>query len=263
VIDELPRLLRRWAVDWLAGADATVCEEILAPSYRILIGGYLLDGRETYVRETVRQLNRFPGLGLTVHELVHSGEEAAVRFTEHGAAASLDWRPAAWQGIALFRSDGEHLVQCFAEEDYLSRRRQLDSGLCDAIEPPGVSPWTTRAGNPDPAAEATVTAWLERGELSGVTLDDSWQGHDVQVDLSDTHAELDALFSSEQRVAFHGVMRGSYARGLGAAGTGQRVPAALHLGGIVTVADGRVTGGHVVRDRLGLQRALRAGQLGE
>ena len=33
-------------------------------------------------------------------------------------------------------------------------------------------------------------------------------------------------------------------------------PATLHLVGLVTVADGRVSGGRVVRDRLGLARSL-------
>lgn len=249
-------LVRRWAVDWLASADPTVCEEILSPTYRILIGGYVLDGRDDYVRGTVEQLSRFPGLGLTVHEVVCSGEQAAVRFTEHGAAARLGWRPAAWQGVALFRSDGDHLVECFAEEDYWSRRRQLDSGVCDPIEPPAASPWTTVAGEPDPAAEATVRDWLERGELSGVILDDSWQGRDARIALTDIHTELDALFSAGRQVAFHGVMRGRYAGGLGGEDRNLGTPAVLHLAGVVTAADGRVTNGHVVRDRLGLQRAL-------
>ena len=70
-------LVRRWAVDWLAARNPAVCEEILAPEYSLLIGGFLLDGREAYVAGTLEQLDRFPGLGLTVHEVMASADRVA------------------------------------------------------------------------------------------------------------------------------------------------------------------------------------------
>ena len=255
-------LVRRWAVEWLAGADPGVCEEILADSYRIHIGGHVLDGREDYVAGTVAQLQRFPGLGLTVHELICSGDppcqggsRIAVRFTEHGAAPRLEGRAAAWAGVALFAVDGARLVDCWAEEDYLSRRRQLDVGTADPIEAPAAAPWSAEPVAGDPAAEAVARAWLAAGDLSAVTLDDGWLGHPTPALLADPSIELDALFCAGQRVAFHGRQSGRYAGGLDGVPADGR-SAAHHLAGVVTVADGEVTCGRIVRDRLGLARSL-------
>ena len=120
----------------------------------------------------MEQLGRFPGLVVSVHQLIHNGERVALRFTEHGASARLE-RRAAWGGVALFESDGSRLTKCFAEEDYLSRRRQLDGGDPDPIDRPATAPWTTAIEPPDPAA--------------------------------------DLLFSAGRDVAFHGVRRGAAA----------------------------------------------------
>jgi SnoaL-like domain len=249
-MDPLVSLVRRWAVDWLSSNDPSVCDEIMAPTYSISIGGFRLHGRAEYVSGTVAQLDRFPGLGLTIHELMTSGDRVALRFTEHGAAAKLGGREAAWGGVALFRWDGRRLTECFAEEDYASRRRQLDSGECDRIEPPAPAPWNTAPEQPDPAAEDAVRRWLRIGDLSSVELDDSWLGREATVPLEDVTTDLDELFSAGRRVAFHGVQRGIYAHGR------DRVPAPLHLAGLVHVEHGAVVRGRVVRDRLGLQRAL-------
>jgi hypothetical protein len=167
-------LVRRWAVDWLACANPGVCEEILAPEYAVVIGDHRLGPREAYVEAALEQLRRFPGLGWTVHELIATRGRAAVRLTAHGASKG---RPAAWRCVAVFRGDAERLSACFAEEDYAARRRQLDSGVCDAIEPPAVAPWSTEPLERDAGAEAVVREWLG--------------------------AEPDELFSAGPRVAFH------------------------------------------------------------
>jgi SnoaL-like protein len=254
----LVSLVRRWAVDWLAAGQPAVCEEILTPDYAILIGGYLLDGRDDYVNGTLAQLDRFPGLGLTVHQLVCSDDQIAVRFTEHGASARLDWQPAAWTGIALFRWDGQRLSGCRAEEDYLGRRRQLATRRCDPIEPPAAAPWSTRPAPRDASAEAVVTDWLARGDLSPATLDDGWTGRETSEHLQDAEVEIGELFSAGTDVAFHARQTGRYAGGL----NGLEVvgaPGAHHLAGIVQVQDGAVRGGRIIRDRLGLSRALAEG----
>jgi hypothetical protein len=255
-VEPLVSVLRRWAVDWLASADPSICTEILAPEYSLLIGGYQLDGRDEYVAATVNQLSRFPGLGLTIHELICAGDRAALRFTEHGAAEKLDWRQSAWGGVALFRWDGRQLTEGFAEEDYYSRRRQLASGQCDPIEAPAPAPWNTVARERDPVAEDVVRSWLERGELTSVELDDSWIGHDVTCHLEDVTVELNELFSAGGSVAFHGVLRGRYVGGLEDMKDAAAGPASLHVAGIVSVERGEVVGGRVIRDRLGLARAL-------
>jgi hypothetical protein len=247
-MDPFVGLARRWAVDWLAAADASVCDEILAPEYTVVIGGHRLGPRDAYVEAALGQLERFPGLGLTVHELIARSDHVAVRFTEHGPSPRHDGRAAAWGGVALFRWDGQRLTDCFAEEDYLSRRRQLASGTPDPIEPPAPAPWATVVQRPDPAAEEVVRRWLQRGDFSRAERDDSWLGHHATVDLAHLAIDVDELFSAGNRVAFHGIQLGEVA------GAPDRV--GLHLAGLVTVEHGEVAGGRVVRDRLGLSRAL-------
>lgn len=255
-MDPMVSLVRRWAVEWIAAADPSVCAEILAPEYQILIGGYVLGPRERYIEGTVEQLDRFPGLGLTVHELIRSEGRLAVRFTEHGASVKLDDRAAAWGGIALFRWNGEQLTECFAEEDYLARRRQLAGGRCDPIDRPSPAPWNATHVEPDPEAEAVVRAWLATGGFAGAELDDAWLGRPAPLLLDDPETELTELFSAGPRVAFHGLQRGRYAGGLEGIDAAPGSEAAHHLVGLVTVADARVSEGRVIRDRLGMQRAL-------
>lgn len=248
--------LRRWAVDWLSARRPEVCDDILTPDYSILIGGFLLDGRDAYIEGTLGQLDRFPGLGLTVHELIWAGGKAALRFTEHGASPRHGGNPAGWGGVALFEGDGERLHRCYAEEDYLSRRRQLAAGVPDRIEGPVAAPWNTPEGEPDAAAESVVREWLQAADFENVSCDDGWLGSSVAVPLEGGETEVDALFSAGSKVAFHGVRRGAYAGGLDGLDGERGAPAELHFSGLVEVAGGRVAGGRVVRDRLGLSRSL-------
>ena len=260
LIDARLTLVRRWAVQWLTAGEPAVCDEILDPAYQIATSGSVIDGREAYVTATMGQLETFPGMGLTIHELMWSGDRLAVRFSEHGASARREDRVAAWGGVSLFATDGERLTRCWAEEDYLSRRRQLASGAPDPVDRPAASPWTTEPGAADPAAEDVVRRWLAGADLDGVALDDAWLGHPAPELLDDVSVELDMIFSAGPHVAFHGRQAGTYRGGLDGvdtAATGRA--AAHHLAGIVTVTDGVVSGGHVVRDRLGLARSLRAG----
>jgi hypothetical protein len=252
-------LVRRWAVDWLASADPDACDAILAADYSILIGGFRLEPRERYIAETLKQLNRFPGLGLTIHELMTDGNRVAVRFTEHGAAVSLEGRPAAWGGVALFRSEDGRLSACWTEENYLGRRRQLDSGVADQIEAPATAPWNTVKQAANPAAEAVVRDWLGVGGFAGVDLDDGWLGYPVERHLDDVEVELNEMFSAGDRVAFHGRLRGRFTGGLDNTDRAIGSLAELHIVGLVTVTNAEVTGGRVVRDRLGLQRSLATG----
>lgn len=254
-MDPQVSLVRRWAVDWLCRADPEVCEEILAPTYGILIGGFMLEPRDRYIEATLGQIARFPGLGLTIHELIAAPGHVAVRFTEHGASARMDGREAAWRGVALFRTAGERLTACWAEEDYAARRRQLDAGVCDVIDPPAAAPWNVAEREPDRSSETAVRAWLERGALAGsVVLDDADGGDDL---LADATVDVNELFSAGDRVAFHATQRGRYAGGLDGVPVGEGA-AVLHLAGLVHVRDGAVAGGLVVRDRLGLARSLGA-----
>jgi len=259
VTDPMVALVRRWAVDWLNGQHPEACGDVLAPEYALLIGGYLLGPRETYVPATLAQLSRYPGLVVTTHQLVVSGDRVAIVFTESGASSRLGGRAAAWTGVSLFRGDGRRLTHCWAEEDYYGRRRQLESGQCDPVAPPAAAPWDTVPQDPDPGAEEAVRDWLAGPDLraADVVCDDEGTGQSAERLLDVTGCEVTELFSAGEHVAFSAVQSGTYLGGL--TGLDDRVgrPARLNLAGLVQVRDGRVVGGRVVRDRLGTVRALR------
>jgi SnoaL-like domain len=252
VVEPIAGLVRRWALAWVTLGDVQAAEQVLAPEYRIRISGTVLDGRAAYVEGGLGQIERFEGWTLTVHELIFNGERVAVRFTLHGADRARELRRAAWGGVAMFRTDGHQLTECFAEEDYFSRRRQLAEGRSDAIAPPGAAPWNVQPADPSPEAEATVRDWLADGRFSAVALDDGAAGGLID----DPELELHELFSAGEQVAFHGRLSGSYAGGLDGCDAPAGASAAHDFAGLVTVADGQVRGGRVIRDRLGMLRAL-------
>lgn len=254
-------LVRRYVVEYMNAHDPGVCPEIMEPDYVLHIGDHVMAGRdEAYVPAVKGQFAQFPDLRLTVHDLLTSGDRLALRMSEQGSSLRHGGRAASWAGIVLHRWNGSRLVETYAEEDYLSRRRQLAGGLCDAVEAAADAPWSVAAQPADPAAEAIARRWLESGAAgaggAGITWDEGASGGPL-VEAAST--AVDELFSAGGRVAFHAVVRGRYAGGLpGLEGHDGRA-AALGLAGILTVRDGAVAGGHIVRDRLGLQRSLTAG----
>ncbi|MFR9805045.1 nuclear transport factor 2 family protein [Pseudonocardia sp. RS010] len=256
-IHPMAGLMRRFAVDWLDRADVAVTEEIMAAGYTVHIGGVVLEGREAYAPATAGQLAQFPGLTITVHDVLYAaGDRAALRFTEHGASAKGG--AAAWRGIGLFRAEGGQLVHNVVEEDYLARRRQLVGGVADPVDPPMVAPWTEPVGEPDPDAEKQVRAWLEAlGPVGpGVTWDDARLGDAPDPLLEVSGCEVREVFSAGGRVAFHAVQRGRYAGGLPDVDAAVGRAAELSMVGLVAPGPDGVVTGHVVRDRLGLRRVL-------
>ncbi|MDT7743201.1 MAG: hypothetical protein QOE59_2279 [Actinomycetota bacterium] len=250
----LGTLMRRFIVDWLDRADASVPPEILAPEYTIVIAGVEMVGRDAYLEATSGQLARFPGLTVTVHGAFYSPDGlAALRFTEHGASARGG--AASWRGIGLFRAEDGRLVHNATEEDYLARRRQLRCGLPDAVDPPMVAPWTEPVREPDPEAEKAVRTWLEAGAPPepGLVLDDG-RSDDALLDVE--RVEVTELFSAGRRAAVHAVLHGRYAGGLPDADAAPGMEVRMGVAGIVEVGPDGTLSGHVVRDRLGLRRAL-------
>lgn len=265
-------LMRRYVNDYTNRHDTSVCAAIMEPGYVLHMGPHLVEGRdEVYIPAAQKQFTQFPGLCLTVHEIVTDGERLAMRFSEHGRSVRHDGRGAAWSGLGLYRWNGRKLVENFVEQDYLTRRRQLSSGVPDAVGAPALAPWDTGAEPPDPNAEAVVRRWIDAGLPGGdVTLDDGDATpllHDATSDVATSDvatSDVDSLFSAGKHVAFRLSRHGRYAGGLGAdAGIDDAAltgaAATLHLVGLVTVEHGRVSGGHIVRDRLGLARAVSAG----
>ncbi len=252
-------LVRRWAVDWLGGQHAEACDDVLAPEYTLLIGGYLLGPRATYVPATLAQLSRYPGLLVTAHQVIASGDRVALVFTESGASVRLGGRTAAWSGVSLFRSDGSRLTHCWAEEDYYGRRRQLESRVCDPIAAPTPAPWDTVPQPADPTAEEVVRAWLAGPDLRSaeVVCDDEATGQPAERLLDVASCEVSELFSAGDQVAFSAVQTGRYLGGLDGLDDLVGQTAVLNAAGLVQVQGGRVVGGRVARDRLGTARTLR------
>ena len=249
--DTILPLVRRWAVNWINGHDAQATEDLMVPEYALRIGTFDLTTRAAYVDATVSQLAQFPGLVLTVHEVLTNGTQAAIRFSEHGASLRHEGRAAVWTGVVLFESDGTHLVRTWAEEDYAARRRQLASGIPDPVGAPALAPWDTTPAEPDRAAEDVVHQWLSAGlpSVDGVTWDDEHLD-DAGHALSSDRGEVDVVMSAGDRVAFHGRVHGVARDGSGTAGT-------IDVAGLVVVQSGRVAGGTVVSDRLAALSALK------
>jgi hypothetical protein len=258
-IHPMGALMRRFVVDWLDRADPAVVPELFAPDYAIDIAGVHMPGREAYLEATSAQLARFPGLTVTVHDAMYTPDgRAALRFTEHGASARGG--SAAWRGIGLFRAEldgrgGGVLVHNATEEDYLGRRRQLLAGRPDPVDPPMVAPWTEPPVDPDPEAEKSVRAWLDGGApaRSGITYDDGLAAIDL---LDDPAIAVDTLVTAGRRVAVHGVARGRYAGGLPDVDVTPGAEVTQGLAALLDVAPDGTLSGHVVRDRLGVHRAL-------
>lgn len=251
-------LARRWVVDYFNRQDAGICAQFIEPAYTLRIGETVFAGRdEQWLPAVEKQFQTFPGMGMTVHQVLVGSDRVAVLFSEHGASGGVGGRVAVWSGVAIYRSNGRKLVGCVAQEDYQTRLRQLKSGVADPVEPPAAAPWDTPALPADAQAEAVVRRWLEQ----------SWPIADSRVRCDDEHitgvplvfdvaaGEVTELFSSGSEVAFHVRQTGHYRSGLPgieASGDSQ----VLHCNGIVRVEGGQVVSGRVIRDRIGLRAAL-------
>jgi hypothetical protein len=250
------RLMQRFVIDYFNRHDLAVCREIMAEDYQSQVGDSVFIGREdNYVPAVARQFEQFPGLGMTVHGLLVGTDSIALHFSEHGASGGPGGRICCWVGIALFRSERDRFVACAAEEDYFARRRQLTNGVCDVIEPPAAAPWDMTPLPPNPQAEASVRAWLNASwPQAGVRCDDhSCESASLRFDVE--HCEITQMFSADSGVAFHARQTGRYLGGL--PGIVEPKSAVLFVAGIVEVVDGVVRSGRVIRDRAGLQRALK------
>lgn len=261
-IHPLAKLLRGFAVDFLTCHDLSVVPRIMAPDYCLHIGGHVLSGRDSeYLPATAAQLRQFPGLCVTVHDVVLGTDGIAMQFTEHGASYRDGGRSATWRGVTLFRTEGERLRVGWAEEDYFSRKVQLVSGVCDTVDVPCPTPWDGEPQEPDPAVEETARHWLLTPEKMPDLPDAHWisaaNPHpDTVINIADT--TIDTLFSAGDRVAFHLQRHGTYAGGFedidnNAVGT----PIVLRSAGLLTIRDGQVVAARITSDRLGLYRSLR------
>lgn len=256
------RLLRGFAVDFLTAHSADAARTIMAPGYRLSISGHLFDGRDaSYLPATIAQLDAFPGLCVTVHDVVLAPGAAAMRFTEHGAAAK-DGTISTWGGITLFEIADGQLQHGWAEEDYYARKRQLKSRVADAILPPHAAPWDVAVAEPDPSTEAVVRDWIAGQSTIFDSIDEiSAEGPRLTSLIAPETIAVSYLFSSGKRAAFHAVLKGRYAGGypdVAADRIGETVT--MPVAGIVDTDGRSITKVQLCGDRLTLNRTLLPGR---
>ena len=258
------QLLRRWVVDYFNSHDAAAAREFIVPDYTLRIGDTVFSGRDDAWLPAVRQqMELFPGLGMTVHHVLAGSDRVAAWFSEHGASGGPGGRTACWSGVAIYRSDGERLTGCVAQEDYTTRLRQLKSGVADPVDPPAVAPWDTQPLPPDAEAEGVVQRWLAQSwpvDTPGVRCDDDHiTGVPLQFDVQG--CDFTELFSSGPDVAFHVQQAGRYRGGLAGLAASD-ADMLLHVNGIVRVEGGAVRSGRVIRDRGALRVRLKSPRVG-
>lgn len=257
-MDPFVALMRTYCIDYTNSHDLSVCDSIMEPDYVVRICGMALERDSAYKPSVELVFQRFPALGLVVHELATNGERLVMRFSEHGGAPS--GALACWAGIGLYDWNGTKLTSCRVEQDFWSQRRQLATGVPDPLEPPHLDPWLTTEVEPaDPATEATVRSWLDAGNLADVGGGriDELPATQHQPILRPERVEVHDLFSAGHRVAFHVTMRGAYTGGL--AGVDRLgADAALDIAGLAAVDGDRIVDLHAVTDRLGASSALRS-----
>lgn len=254
-------LMRRYAVNYTACHAIDVCDEIMIPEYILWMGGHRVAGRdEAYKPAALKQFDQFPNLGFTVHEVIANGDRLALRFSEHGASIRHHLRLAVWSGIGLYRWNGERLTECRVEQDYYSRALQLASGQPFSVESPAVDPWVIQPVAADSSAEKSARLWLadsDRRKLSSAVRFDDGSGLSEQFKFDIDDVIVEDIFSAGDRVAFHVRFNGTYQAGIESCNQA-REGVSLFATGIVKVENGSVVGGNVVRNRLQLQRDLKA-----
>jgi len=256
-------LMRTYCIDYTNSHDQTLYDQIMEPDYVLHTMGFTLAGRdEAYSPAVTRVFEEFPGLGLTVHELILNDDRLCMRFSEHGAAADHDDRLTAWRGVGLYRWNGRRLVENWVEQDYASRDRQLATGVPNPLDPPHLDPWvTTRPVPEDADAVATARQFLSAGDLTAaggeVVIDDSDTTGVVEQVVAVERVTIDDLFSAGPRVAFHLTLHGPYTGGLAAvddAAIGS--PVDLHVAGTASVDGEEVRDLRAVSGKLGITLRL-------
>jgi predicted ester cyclase len=251
------QLLRGFAVDFLTAHAPAAAEVIMSPRYRLSIGGHLFDGRDgSYLPATVAQLEQFPGLCVTIHDVVLAPHAVAMRFTEHGASAK-GGAVSTWGGITLFRLEDGQLEHGWAEEDYFARKRQLKTGEADSILPPHAAPWDRPVEQEKPETERLVRQWLGRPATVFEDAEEiSAQGPQLAQLVTPEKISISFLFAAGNRAAVHAIVSGRYEGGFvdvpDSVGTRVSVPIAA----IIDVANGAIHRLQICGDRLGLNRSL-------
>jgi predicted ester cyclase len=250
-VEPFVALMRTYCIDYTNSHDLSVCDSIMEPGYVVHIAGMSLERDAAYKPAVEQVFDRFPALGLVVHELATNGQRLVMRFSEH--AATPEGTLACWSGIGLYDWNGTRLTSCRVEQDFVSQQRQLEGGVPHPLQPPHLDPWITTVAEPaDAAAEAVARAWLATGDLTAAAsgrIDEAEVAAHAPI-LAVTEVEVHDLFSAGVRVAFHASVHGRYTGGLDGFDADGR-PVWIDVAGILTVRDGAVATVQAVTDRFG------------
>ncbi|MTD13872.1 nuclear transport factor 2 family protein [Nakamurella sp. YIM 132087] len=257
--DHLSELLRRYAFGYTAAHDFSVCDELMVDDYLLIMGPAQVSGREeNYKPATARLYQQFPTLGFTVHDLVLGTDRAALRFSEHGRSLRTG-TSGSWRGISMYRTRDGLLSECRVEQDYHSRREQLEGVLGPLPVPsPALDPWLQEPMPADPRIEQVVRDLLADPAFLQDEVLEVDDAHGPRVRLDDATVTVLDLFGAGERVAFHVRLDGSYRSGLAVPEDRAGRPADLYITGIVTVGGGDQVTGHLVTDRYTAARRLTA-----
>jgi hypothetical protein len=248
-------LMRRYCIDYTNSHDLSICDSIMSADYTLHMGAHVLRGRDNAYKPAVeKQFRQFPTLGLVVHEIVTNGTRLAMRFSEHGASARFGGRLACWQGIALYKWDGNVLVENWVEQDYLARREQLDSGVPHPLEAPALDPWVTQPAETVQATEQLLSTWLCGVGFANWAASARAGSSGPAVVIEDVI--VDDIFAAGERAAFHVTARGRYSGGFKELDHRQGDPVDLYASGIATVAADGQLDVNIVHDGLGIWKSL-------
>lgn len=248
-------LMRRYSIDFAQAHGLAVIDDVMLPEYTVHTAGLTLM-RDPDYKPTVTQIFKlFPGLGFVVHDVITNGDRLAMRFSEHGMTPP--GRASAWRGIGLYDWNGTQLSNCWVEQDFYARRRQLKTGRPDLLEPPHLDAWVGAVtGNPSAEAEFAATRWLRTGDLAAAAsgwIDDAAPA-DYCPPTDEPVVTINDLFSVDDQVAFHVTLRGELRAGFDPdcdRFTGKAVD--IGVAGIVRVDGNGVADVKAVSDRLGLR----------
>jgi predicted ester cyclase len=253
-------LMRRYAFGFVNSQDFGVCrDELMTDDYVLHVGPDTLTGRDTaYIPAVARQFRQFPTLGFTVHDMVSDGRFAALLFSEHGASQRWNGARASWLGVSIYRRADDRLAECWVEQDYYSRLRQLESAQPAAVEPVAIDPWADAVREPDPRSARIVRDWLESADWYGAGRwnPGRYETHNPMLTIDRTEPVI--IVATRERAAFSARLRAAYGGGIPGLEQSVGAPVTAYAAGLLELGDGGVTAARGVLGRLEIEQALKA-----
>ena len=208
------KLMKLYCVDYTNSHDTTWLPKIMTEDYVVHIAGHDLHLSGSYKPDVEKLFGVAPGLSITVHELYCNGDRVALRFSEHACFTDKGNALATWRGYSTYTWNGTRLTECWVEQDFYSRHRQIKSGIPHLPQPPALDAWMTPVVPEDASALSVARHWLERFDLSEVgahSIDDEDDTHEWELALQPETVHIRDIFSAGREVPFHAVVTGPLA----------------------------------------------------